>query len=374
MHKTHCVHHLRLIGAVFFTLLLGCSDGGNSSEPPDDAALTRIQGVVVEQISGAPIRDAVVSTDPASEVVRTDSEGQFSIADGINGAGTYRVFVEHFAYNNDQATINVSENSFSNVDFVLSSSASGLHASTSQLVFDDQQTLESLRLSSNIENTGYSILTSTPWLSVTPDRGTIANRETALLTIQIDRGQISDTGPTTGEIVINADNGTRELIITVQLTDTGDGSNPDSGLGSPLGPRQLDCRRPDIFRDGWDWPDGALIQFLESVVLPGGEGARSMQIVNPLLVDSFIVEELGTVTITHVDGTTPASTLDIFELDRDENIVTLVSNFGVSDENRRASITYALLPGVYCYVLRPTTGNFATPENIFLEIGFTPAQ
>jgi len=372
---------LKCIVYFLFLCASACSGGNNSAELEQELLVqTRIQGRVVEQNSGEPIRDAVISTDPASEVVRSDFNGAFDITDGINGPGSFRVFVDHFAYDSQQATISVTANQITTVDFVLQSNALGLHANTSQIVLSENQDRETLRLSSNIQNTGYSVLSSDPWIVVSPQSGVISNRETAILEIRIDRSQLSNSPTVDSEIVINPDNGTRELVITIQIRNLVSESESVSvtesapAADSEINSRQLDCRRPDIFRVGFDLPGADLVQFLDSLVFPRDIGQRGVQIINPLFFDSFVVEELGTLTIEHISGDTPNTTLDIFELDLNENIITLAQASGSTIGGSPTRIDFALLPGVYCYILRPTFGFFSVPENFMIRYAFAPSQ
>jgi len=349
------------------TSLVSCSSNESTVESDSEAfTQTRIQGTVIEQTSAMPIRDAIVTTDPATEVVLTDIDGRYVITDGFNGSGSFRVFAEHFAYENQQATTTVTDNRTSTVDFVLQSNAIGLQANTSQIIFPPDQSRETFRLTSNIQNTGYFILASDPWISVSPQTGVISNRETAVIEIEIDRSQISEDSIVNSEIVINSDNGTRELVISLQIRN--------SDTTPEVGTRQLDCRRPDVFRVGYDIPGASLVQFLDSLHLPRDIGLRSVQIINPVFVDSFVVEELGTVTIDHVNGDTLDTTLVLFELGPDERAVEFIRAVGTSPFDSRASISFALLPGIYCYILAPTNGNFSVPENILLDFGFIPPQ
>ena len=135
---------------------------------------------------------------------------------------------------------------------------------------------------------------------------------------------------------------------------------------------QSDCRRPDVIRILLDDFSFALVQFPESLTLPEDAGQRFFQLpVNaPVLLDSVIVRELGAVTITHVAGATDNTTLVIFDMSAEEEVRELIFNTGQSDTNQRASLTYGVQPGIYCYYLGPTVGNFSLPTNLELDISF----
>jgi len=355
-------------------LTTGCSNSGdsnNNATAQPQSITTRIEGTVVEHTSAEPILNAVVYTDPATNVIRTDLDGKFQITDGFTGSGDYRIFVEHDAYNNQQKTVSVAENGTSIADFVLTSSAIGLHTNKTQLLLTDDVSRDTFRLSSNIQNTGFSILNSDPWLSVSPQSGVINNRETVVIEVNIDRALLPEKLPVDSEIVINADNGTRSVVVSVQISKLNDASVAEN---TETNDQQLDCRRPDIFRTGLNNPLEPLIQFLPSVQLPDDVGVRKLQIINPFLVDSFVVKELGNIVIAHVGGDSTASSMAIYQWDLDQNLITMATNYGASPDNLRSRISYGLQPGVYCYAVYPLFEMFNNPENLHIQFDFIPPQ
>lgn len=375
-----------ILAIVALLLLQSCSDGSSSDTLPasSNEIQTRIEGEVFDALSGEPIRDAIIRTDPPTEEVATTADGSFVLNDSFNGGGTYQVLVDHFAYETAQANVSVATNTTTRVDFALQSSAIGLHASTSSLRFAVNSSRESLRLSSNIQNTGYSILVSDPWVTVTPSQGVIANRESVFIDVLLDRVLLPPDSTTSSEIVINADNGTRELVITL-LFDTstavaGTGSagaataGTDTNTDTQTNSRQLDCRQPEALRIGLNDVSAPLVQFADSVELPANAGTRYVDTTNPFLVDSFVLHELGTVTLTHVAGGPDDTSIQLFEFDLDESLVTLGVNDGASTLNRRARLEWGLVPGVYCYYLGGTSANFVGPVSLQIDFDFTPPQ
>lgn len=355
--------------AVLLVLALsGCSDG-SSQTPMDGATASQIQGTVIDERSGEAIRGASIRTDPPSEEVISDINGQFTIRINANVSNAVRVVVNHFAYTDRQTEVTPLPGDVALVNFALQSSAIGLHASASSVFFPQGTTRQSLRLSSNVQNTGFSTIAIDPWISVIPTSGVITNRETAVLQIMVDQDHLP-TLPAQSEIVINSDNGTRELVITLIFQDGG-----DLDSNSLLHPRQNDCRQDDVLRFGFDDPAGPIVRFPESVLLPSGAGLRQFDVLgNPFLIDSIVVEELGSVTIEHLSGGPEDSSLELFEIDKEDTINSLSINTGASASNQRATIVnWALVPGVYCYYLGGTEENF-TDAIVYVNINFTPAQ
>jgi len=356
-------------------LLPACSDSLEGVSEPTQ--LTRISGTVVESISGVPIRDANVSTDPPTEEVSTGGDGSFTLIDTNNGGGRFQVLVDHIAYDRAQALVNVGTNTTARVDFSLQQKDIGLHVSTNTITFNPQQNRKTFRLSSNVLQTGYFILASEPWLRVSPSEGVIANRESIFVDVYVDRSLIPSSLPIDGSLIVNSDNGTQGLVLSVSvqenelnITVPESDATPDSILHQ----RQNDCRQTDVLRFGFDDPTLPLIQFPPSLELPERVGRRTIQFINPFLIDSFVLSELGTVVIAHAAGGLEDTSLEIFEIDKQDKIVSLAVNNGVDMQNRRARLEWGLTPGVYCYYLGGTTANFSGENTITVDYGFEEAQ
>ncbi|MFK7860864.1 MAG: carboxypeptidase-like regulatory domain-containing protein [Granulosicoccus sp.] len=369
--------HTLLFVLVALTQLACSSDSSTPTSGMTNDGVTLapaiLLGNVMDSVSGEAIRGATVRTDPPSEEVVTDIDGEFVLAVSQTGGDPVRVIASHFAYLDAQTEVIALPGTDTQVNFALQSSAIGLHASASILQFEPTEVRKSLRLSSNLQNTGFFTITTDPWVRVTPSQGVIANRETAVLQIQIDPDLLPAQRPAQSELVINSDNGTRELIITIIVNGPADVVDaPDSFVNA----RQNDCRIPEVFRVGQNNPQFPLVQFPPSVLLPDDAGPRFINTAgNPFLVDSIAVKELGAVTITHSDGGPTDTTLVLFELDNDDNYVALTNSTGVSSSNLRASITdWALTAGVYCYYLSGTDLDFDQAYDLRIDIEFTVAQ
>lgn len=375
-------------------LAIACSngDGSGSDSTIPEIGITRIEGSIVEQLSAEPVLNALVYTSPATDSVRTGVDGRFTITDDFNGPGQYEVIVEHDAYINQQKTVTVGANGTGTAEFILTSSSIGLHANQSQVFFNESEIRKTFRLSSNIPSTGYSFIPSDNWLTVSPESGIINNRETALIEILLDRDLLPDQSPVSSELIINADNGTRAVVIAVQIAQpansnisTGIDTNPNndepqqSNIEPESDPFEFDCRRPDIFRTGFRNPMEPLIQFAETTKLPIEPGkasaaTNSYQIINPFFVDAIMITELGNLNVIHRDGDTAETSLSLYRWNEDNRLITLKSDNVDNVNERRASLSYGVEPGIYCYGLYPLFTPFNNPENITMRIEFYPAQ
>ena len=208
-----------LLAAAFTILLSACSD--SDTTPESDSAETDadmpmlIQGTISDQLNGEPILGAMVGTEPPSEESTTELDGLYAINTSATGTETIQIIVSHTAYDSAQSEVSTATGSDTQLDIAMTSSAAGLHASSTDILFADDVDTMSLQLSSNVRNTGYSVLTSDPWVEVTPSEGVITNRETIDLQLQVVREALPSNLPAQSLVTINADNGTRELVIPI---------------------------------------------------------------------------------------------------------------------------------------------------------------
>lgn len=330
----------------------------------------RITGTIVNEVNGAPVRDAVITTLPPTEQVTTSSSGTFLIEDFTDYSGSYEVSVRHTGYLPKTALVATVPGTTATVNFTLESTAAGLITNKTLLQFPPQTSSNTFLLTSTVEQTTFSIQSTAPWVSVFPSEGVISSSEIFIITVSLDTASLPNNSPLAGQLVINTDNGSDGVIINIQVDTTIDDSS------SLLGNNQSDCRRPDVIRLFLDDTTVSLIQFPESIVLPDNAGPRFFQLPTstPVLFDSLIVRELGEVTITHVAGATDDTSIEIFDMSAEEEVRELDFNIGQSDSNRRASLKYAVEPGIYCYYLGPTVGMFSLPANLELNISFRSAS
>lgn len=381
-------------------VLAGCSSG-TSDTPATEVLRSEIHGRVIDAISGEPISSASIRTDPPSEEVITGIDGEFSLRLNSGVVDPVRVVVSHFAYADQQTEVTPILGDTARVDFALQSSAIGLHANTSTLVFEPGVNRQTLLLSSNVQDTAYSVFPTDPWVSVIPSSGLIANRETVVLEVSIDRSLVPST-PAQSLLVINAGNGTRELVISVlartdssvmqgseSAADTSDdeaiqGNTTDDASESvdngqtvtAVRPHanQDDCRRPDILRLVFGSIFAPTFIFEDSFALPADSGLYEFNTVgNPFVISSVAIAEAGKLTLDHVSGGLSDTTLEVFDVDALIQYRSLAVNNGKSEEDLRAAIVdLDLIPGIYCFFLSGTQQNFTTTQRLQVNMRFAP--
>ncbi len=80
-------------------LFVGCEDAS------DEISFGKLQGWVMDNKTNEPIAQAVISTNPASQSIMTDSEGRFELS-GLE-AGEYVVTAKRYGYSNGIEKINI---------------------------------------------------------------------------------------------------------------------------------------------------------------------------------------------------------------------------------------------------------------------------
>ena len=89
--------------------VLVCLGGICKKPTPTEPIITTISGKVLDAATGKPIPSAVVSTEPPTEQVATDTEGRFFIDVGVEVGKNYRVTASKGGYVSNSATIQVIE-------------------------------------------------------------------------------------------------------------------------------------------------------------------------------------------------------------------------------------------------------------------------
>jgi hypothetical protein len=353
-------------------LLIACnSDSNDTNGVVLNDQVPKIIGTVFNATNNQPIRDAIISTQPPTQEVSTGLDGTFELAAPTGSGGSFLVFADHLAYRSQQKRITVLNGETATADFSMQSAVNGLVASPSTLTLSGASPRDTVRLTSTAPNTGFSVQVSDPWITVSPSAGMIVNGETLFLDIAINPEAVPVGGNANAELVINADNGLAGAFVNV-LVEQGE-ILASNGVNTS---RQSDCRRPDIFRIAFDRPGASLVQFAPSAELNADAIiTRTFELPdNPLLVDSIVVPELGTATITHVENGPEHTVMELFELSPDDEVISITSDGDFDVNGGRAGIEIALLQGVYCFYLAPTTGEFTAGTTLSINYGFQRAQ
>lgn len=339
-------------------LISACSDGSGPSGSSDGP---QIVGQVRDALTGEPIIDATLRTDPPSGQSSTDASGTYRL-DGSQGTGgRFRVFVDHLGYIAQRSDITVADGEIRSVDFLLQREASGLVASTTGVQIPNDESSATFRLTTTVANTDWAVTTSAPWLQVEPSSGRLSRGEITFLDVTVQRSALITNERNSAVLALNAV-GLNALVIDVIVEPA----------ANPANERQNDCRLLDILRVGFEQYEAPLVRFPATARLPFDEGSRFIELPNQALFDSFIVEQPGDVTITHLQGGVDVSTLELFELDADDQINLLASNSGRNDVIKRAQVRQGLVPGIYCYALYGHEQPFQPVVTLHIKIDYDP--
>jgi len=339
-------------------LSAACSDGDGQGSQVDDGG-PRIVGQVRDQLTGEPIRDATLSTDPPTEQDLTDVDGRYTLRGTAGDGGRFRILVDHVGYLAAHSDVAVSDGEIKQADFTLTREASGLVTSVSSLQIPSDASTRTFRLTSTVSDLGWSITTPGTRLVPEPRQGRLSRGEIAFVTVSARRSELQDSERASAELILNAV-GLDGVVIDVLVDPAADAT----------GARQSDCRLLDILRVGFEEYEAPLVRFPATARLPFDQGPRFIELPAEALFDSFIVDQPGDVTITHVQGGLAATTLELFELDADGVRRVLGRNAGLNDTVQRARVTQGLVPGVYCYSLAGTTGPFTPVASLFMQLDF----
>lgn len=176
-----------------------------------------IIGIVTDASTGeTPVQGATITLNPLGLKATTGSDGRYEFQD--LGIGQYTVQVQAAGYKTTTMRIDVIAGKQSSCDISLTplQMSSEVSASPKSLSFG----LNTSSLTFTLHNTGnqstsWNISGLEPWLSVSPLTGTIGSGKSQVVKVTVDRSQLEKT--TTASIVINVDDGSLSLPITVEM-------------------------------------------------------------------------------------------------------------------------------------------------------------
>ena len=176
-----------------------------------------IIGIVTDASTGeTPVQGATITLNPLGLKATTGSDGRYEFQD--LGIGQYTVQVQAAGYKTTTMRIDVIAGKQSSCDISLTplQMSSEVSASPKSLSFG----LNTSSLAFSLHNTGnqatsWNISGLEPWLSVSPLTGTIGSGKSQVVKVTVDRSQLEKT--TTASIVINVDDGSLSLPITVEM-------------------------------------------------------------------------------------------------------------------------------------------------------------
>jgi len=200
--------NFKLILLALFALS-GCGGGtnGNGSTPADGTKETVfIGGQVIDAISGIPIENALIITNPPTESRLTDSDGRYELKDTVFDGEVYDVTARQVGYDSDTRRVTVSDGSFANADFSIETAVNGLVSSVSTLEIPRGESSGAFLLSSTLDNTPFSFTSSNPDFSASPSTGTLSKNEHMVIQVNFSP-DTNQTSRVTGTLVGNTNNG-----------------------------------------------------------------------------------------------------------------------------------------------------------------------
>ena len=199
----------RPISSAFVLLLLSFAFlAACGTEPPDsldeipvsidpaelESGETAIVGRILDFETNQPIPDAIVSTSPASEIVRTTSRGEFVLRTDLQLGELYRVLAEAEGYQEQYAMVRAVENR-RNVDMTLISTDRSL-----PVVFEpfagvfapSEHRTDATMFSRADDELQWEIADMPDWITVEPTSGTLATFDTQRLRLSIVPEEFQD--------------------------------------------------------------------------------------------------------------------------------------------------------------------------------------
>lgn len=212
----------------FYSLVVfGCIASCNSVDTPPCTEVTTITGTVKDATTGIGIVNTFISTEPNTETVLTDGNGEYLIDVGVSVGQQYQINAEQPDYLPDQATIRVQGGRNQVADISLTKASPQLGVSPP--VLDIGTRNSSLLTVSNVGNGGHFTWTlnlpNESWISADKHTGVIEDNVEAI-TISVDRTGLCNQEYET-QLSLTADNGAGSATITVRMSAP---NEPDCGF------------------------------------------------------------------------------------------------------------------------------------------------
>lgn len=202
--KIHFILFMLLISVA----LVGVSCLGEDDDGDGDAG--QIMGTVYDAATSQPLQGVEITTDPATSVVITDQNGQYTIQDVE--AGTYTVQATKEGYTLNFKTVSVTDGKTATADFQLTPATPKLAVSEVTLDFGKTETA----LTFDIYNDGagslsWTVTDTVNWIAVAPASGT-NETDTTTVTVTVDRSNVT-AGTYTSYLMISSSGGQKEIVV-----------------------------------------------------------------------------------------------------------------------------------------------------------------
>ena len=198
---------LRLIPVFLFVianLIMSCSGPGTV----DESVVTIIKGTVLDKSTSKPLTDVQISTEPLSDVVRTDSVGKYILSKGVKPNETYTVSAMKEGYKETKSSILTVEGE-NTADILMESIGTSFVLVDNEIDFGyrKREYIVSIK-NTGFQNMDYNIeKENLNWLNESKSEGSIAPESTDTVTLKVDRKALDDDIAYSGNLLIVAKGG-----------------------------------------------------------------------------------------------------------------------------------------------------------------------
>jgi len=263
---------------VVFIFLNSC--GGD----PDLELTGSIEGRITNNANGSPVQGVdVVLSGQKSESQTTGSGGIYSFDNLV--IGEYTVSINHPDFQANTRDFDIRSIETTEGDIQLTP-LDPIELSVTQLDFGTSSSSENFNLVNKRNGElQFSIVTSSNLLTVSPDNGTLAQQNTALIRVGIDRDNLA-IGDYTEEIVINSSNtlsgASETLNVLISVLDPSSAeltlSSNSLGYGSDVSTRELEISNTG--EDELNWTAGVSESWISISSSSGGLDPTESQKIN----------------------------------------------------------------------------------------------
>ena len=219
-------HSLFLKFLLFLLLAASCSSPG--SKKKQEEIVTTIYGTVMDAATNAPIAGASVTTQPFSESVTTNANGQYKIELDVEVAASYQVSAAMAGYSTSSVPVEVTEGETTQVDLALDPIGGELYVDTNAIniqVIDNGASSEKFVVTNNGSGTlAYEVTlpTTASWLSLAPagNKFTLTAGQSATFTVTANGSQATTLGEHTAAIQLTSNGGNATITVTMNKVDS----------------------------------------------------------------------------------------------------------------------------------------------------------
>jgi hypothetical protein len=182
---------------------------------PTDAPVieTKITGKVTDGKTNSPLAGVQITTSPVTSSVNTGQDGNYTIPD--IKAGQYTITAKKDGYNDNTATVTISEGQSVAADVQLIQQGAELAVSTQTLDFDVALTNLTFTITNKtkVGTVTWQVTSNQAWLKVSPSSGTTTS-ESDVIAVSVSRDSLN-YGNYGGIISVSSDYGSQQINVAM---------------------------------------------------------------------------------------------------------------------------------------------------------------